>query len=598
MRSRHGKAAARNRNGQDRQTGHKSKYVTIEMGRTAMTVETVEFDETPQPKRNVTTERREELKTHTELLNKIALGELNTNDIEKLRLFHTWHTKPGLALRVLISTWSKFAKVEKAVNKGESPEVQKVTRDKLTEALNAASAKLSWLQSGSMEQGRRKKLPVHNLPAKITGNAPASVEDTIRIVTAMIFHWPHEELPKGGPEYAKLRLAENDSALAQTIAERFVRTLLMPLLGGNAKEWESLDREKRAFRFKDEERISVTTFLEIASTEKGALIIAASKRTFIERDPVDSIKNFAKLADKFSDQDGRGLVIFLINASIFEDLDSRHERLYNLGLLNTAILAYALECNTEIGRSPLAQGSNGGDGEKWRGFARRCCIVMWNPPLIDTTTGLTLAEEGIDKCVGEIGRWQEFGRTQALERLRLEHLLPQMLPLGFRDADPISGDAFHCNVRVTEKGNENELQVKFFVVPQQEVAGNGDQDDTKIRSRGRPIATEPIEGKRAAYLVDRRPTDKPHVSDDHQARQYDNAYRAIYLAARGRLAHTTSPTVLASQEEESAIAALRQEGFEVFPVAIAVSLLPELITAAARPAEVDSGPSVNEHNVT
>ncbi len=113
--------------------------------------------------------------------------------------------------------------------------------------------------------------PVPSLYAKLAGRVDTTVKDACRIVAALIFAWPEPLGVLHGTKTKELRGA------ACSLADMFIRELLVELSAGRSREWTAEEMEIRVFRLVDEERVGVSQFIKDAGEEEGALIVARSE---------------------------------------------------------------------------------------------------------------------------------------------------------------------------------------------------------------------------------------------------------------------------------------------------------------------------------
>ena len=207
------------------------------------------------------------------------------------------------------------------------------------------------------------------------------------------------------------------------------------------------------------------------------------------------------------------------------------------------------------------------DWSRWQALASRCCLVMRRPPLVHPESGELLAREAFDDFIGEWMPLRPFDRLKDLEPIASfdsSHILPRTYPAELDVHEALRGKDLHWSVTVRPCWEAPEgLKVEFFIPPAQSVAPtlaseNGEISELvgeKRGKRGRPQGlTRAIEGD--SFYVIRRPS---------PGRAYEDAQRAIYMAARARL-------FLDSGREHKrnliAAAALRQIGFEVLPISV------------------------------
>jgi len=414
--------------------------------------------------------------------------------------------------------------------------------------------------------------PVPSLYAKLAGRVDTTVKDACRIVAALIFAWPEPLGALHGTTSKKARDA------ACSLAELFIRELLTELSGGRSREWAAGDMDIRVFRLVDEERVGVSQFIKGAGEEEGALIVAGAKRILLGTDPIDVIRQFHSLTSQFIGTNHRGILIFVFNSAIFEAGRDGFNLLYNVGLLSTAMVAFALFPENYDYRDPIQEHEV--DWSAWRTLSRRCCVVIRKPPLVDPSTGQFLKPHKFDEFIASWRPEQKFDQLKELRgfvRFDSGHILPRTYPPEFGEA--VRGRDLYWDVLIRPTSAEPEgLQVQYFIPPFQQIVASAENEepiDEPInhtfmaqRGRGRP-ATKAKSVEEDFFYVVRQETPGPH---------YDDAQRAIYMAARGRL-HLDSGERHA--RNLNAAAALRQIGYEVFPIPIMLSLFPRSLHFAA-----------------
>jgi hypothetical protein len=354
--------------------------------------------------------------------------------------------------------------------------------------------------------------------------------------------------------------------------------LLAELSSGRSWNWDSHDIEDHGFKLADEERIGILHFIKEAGAREGALISASTKNILVADNPVHAVRNFHSATQDFFEEGGKGLLIFVIDAGIFDAGEDRFSLLYNLGHLTTAVTAFALFQHALEETHTVQLYSV--DWSRWQALTGRCCVVMRRPPLVHPDTGELLAREAFDDFVSDWMPRRRFDRLRDIEPVisfDSSHVLPRTYPAELDMHEALSGKDLHWNVTVRPCAEEpDELKVEFFISPAQPVAPTLASENSEVseiangkrNKRGRPQElTRAIEGD--SFFMIRRPT---------PGRAYEDAQRAIYMAARARLFLDTGQE---HQRNLVAAAALRYLGYEVLPLSVAVALLPRALYFAA-----------------
>ena len=468
---------------------------------------------------------------------------------------------PGKTLRDMLHAWGYSASARGRKARGtQNDKAEKPARERLELTLGRLFGK--------------KPTPIPSLNPKLAGSTDITVKDACRLVAALLASWPES--------IQALNAADTKESARKVVnmAESFVRDLLSELSAGRSLEWAAGDLEIRVFRLVDEERIGVSHFIKEAGEKEGALIVAGARRVLLGTDPIDIIQQFHSLTSHFIGQDHNGILIFVFDAAIFEAGRQGFNLLYNIGLLSTAMTAFALFPEDYDYRNPIQEHKV--DWSRWRMLNTRCCVVMRKPPPIDPISGEILKRDKFDEFVASCNidkNFAKLGDLRGFVRFDSEHVLPRKYPSELGNRDDLSDEDLYWDVLIRPSPNEREgLAVRYFIPPpaatkrQQESDNRTKSGALTPRAPGRP-ATKTISIEEDFFYVVRR---------DLRNAYYDDAQRAIYLAARGRLN-------LDSGERHSrnlnAAAALRQVGYEVLPVSTMLSMFPEVlhVSAAQKP---------------
>lgn len=449
---------------------------------------------------------------------------------------------PGGALRDLLQAWGYSASSRGRKAKGAETDGERMpARQKLEASLGKLYGE--------------KPAPVPSLYKKLAGVAPTSVKDACRIMAALVSSWP--EL---------LKLPNQPKAFA----ESFIRELLGVLSGGRSYEWSGEDMEVRVFNLIDEVRIGVSEFIKDVGEKEGALIVAGARSILIGSDPVKTIQQFGDLTRHFVGEGHQGLLIFVFDAALFEAGEDGFRLLHNLSLLATAMTAFALFEERHDYALPVRHHKV--DWTRWRALSAHCCVVIRRPTVIDPQTGEFLKHEKLDEFIAGWQPKQEFARLEDFTgfiRFDSSHVLPRTYPAEFSDGDILSGRDLYWDVSV-RPSKTGGLEVQYFTPPVDSPSSISDSEDQSQRGRGRP-QTKHLQIEEDVFYV---------VKRESPGSRYDDAQRAIYMAARGRLNLDEGDLHF---ENLNAAAALRQVGYEVLPISILLSLFPRSLHFAAAP---------------
>jgi hypothetical protein len=484
-------------------------------------------------------------KEWTARLNRFAAAK--TSKQRQAIIETTLKINPGGTVRDMLQAWgySASARGRKAKQTTESATP---ARERLELALAALFGKTP--------------SPVPSLYAKLAGRVHTTVKDACRIVAALIYEWPE---PLGLLQGAT---AKASRGVASLIAESFIRELLVELSSGRSLDWTAGEIDVRVFRLLDEERIGASTFINEAGETEGALIIAGAKSILIGTHPVDAIRQFHSLTSRFIAEGHKGILIFVFNSALFEAGKDGFNLLYNIGLLSTAMTAFALFPENYDYQHPIQEHKV--NWTAWRALSKRCCVVIRKPPLVDPATGRFLKQHKFDEFVASWRPEQKFdnlGELRGFVRFDSDHILPRTYPPEFGEA--VHGKDLYWDVIVRPAGAEPEgLQVQYFIPPLWQIEATAESHERGNKRGGRP-ATKTISIEEDLSYVVRQESPGP---------RYDDAHRTMYMAARGRLGlDTTSAHAL----NLNAAAALRQIGYEVLPISTMLSLFPRALHFAA-----------------
>jgi hypothetical protein len=361
------------------------------------------------------------------------------------------------------------------------------------------------------------------------------------------------------------------------LAELFVRELLSALSARRSNKWTDEDLENHVFRLVNEERVGASQFIGKAGEKEGALIVAGARNILIGPHPVDTIRQFHTLTSDFINGGDGGILVFVFDAAIFEAGKRGFGILDNVGLLTTAMTAFALFPEDYDYRQSIHQHKV--DWSRWRNLSRRCCAAIRKPPLVSPSSGELLNRDRFDEFMASWPHNQNFAPLQKLQgfvRFDSSHILPRTYPSELGDIGMLSGRDLYWDVTVRPSSKEPDgLEVQYFIPPPQDPSGIPKNQDSTQRGRGRPPAKTVTIEEDLLYVIRK----------DSPGEYFDDAQRAIYMAARGRLNLDSGDRHV---KNLNAAAALRQLGYEVFPISILLSLFPQaLYFAAANSLEED-----------
>ncbi|MGF1621683.1 MAG: hypothetical protein ACFCUR_13840 [Rhodomicrobiaceae bacterium] len=457
---------------------------------------------------------------------------------------------PGGALRDMLLAWGYSASARGRKPKGAKANGQgKTARERLEETLDSLFG--------------AKPSPVRSLYAKLAGRADLTVKDACRIVAALLATWP---VPLGSPD--EWDITGNAAAVSNTL----IRELLSDLSGGRSRHWDMNDIAVRTFRLVDEERIGVRHFIRDASEEEGALLVAGARNILIGETPVQTIIGFYDLTKQFVKQSKKGILIFIFDAAIFEAGQEGFSLLYNIGLLSTAVTAFSLFPEKYDHKNPIQQHSV--DWSAWKTLSQRCCVVIRRPTVVDSE-GMLLKGSRFDDFFSEIISpipFEKLGELKGFVRFEGTHVLPRVYPDAFNKRDDLTGKDLYWDVLIRPSVDDPEgLRVEYYIPPPQTIiaslTGQHNSDLNLDKTPHGLEKTKTIE-EDLIYVI-RRNSPGPY---------YDDAQRAIYLAARGRLGLDSDDIHMRNL---NAAAALRQIGYEVVPIGLLISLFPRTLHLVA-----------------
>jgi hypothetical protein len=449
---------------------------------------------------------------------------------------------PGGALRDTLQAWGYSASSRGRKAKGSEADGERVPA---RQRLEASLGKLYG----------EKPAPVPSLYKKLAGAAPTSVKDACRIMAALVSSWPEPIRQSNDPK---------------AFAESLVRELLSDLSGGRSYEWSCNDMEVRVFNLIDEVRVGASEFIKDAGEREGALIVASAGDILRGPDPVFIISQFHNMTRHFIGPDHKGLLIFVFDGALFEAGEGRYRLLHNINLLATSMTAFALFGEPYDFNFPIKQ--HHVDWGLWRALSSRCCVVMRRPTVIDPKTGELLKGRKLDEYIAGWLPKQDFtsvGELQGFIRFDSSHVLPKTYPMGLTETENYLGRELYWDVLIRPSiAQPVGLEVRYYTPPIEETFAAAANQSSIPRGRGRPpVLAQPIE-EEVTYVIQQK----------SPGAVYDDAQRAIYMAARGRLNLDRGKR---HSENLNAAAAIRQAGYEVFPISIMISLFARALHFAA-----------------
>jgi hypothetical protein len=463
-------------------------------------------------------------------------------------LEHELKINPGGALRDLLQAWGYSASSRGRKAKDNQGELERIPARQRLEASLA-------------ELYGNKPAPVPSLYKKLAGVTPTTVKDACRITAALFSSWPE-----------RLELVSDPKSFAQS----FLRELLCDLSGGRSLEWSGDDMEGRVFNLVNEVRVGANEFIKDAAENEGALIVASATHILLGPDPIFVLRQFHDLTSYFVSEKKKGLLIFVFDAALFAAGEDSYRLLYNYNLLATAMTAFALFEGRYDFALPIRQYKV--DWGRWRALSARCCVVVHRPTVIHPATGEFLKGEKLDEYIASWLPRREFallGDLQGFVRFDSSHVLPKTYPVGLSHNENLIGRDLYWDVLVRPSvGHGGGLEVQYFTPPIEDTFPISRMRGTRGRP---PVPAQPIE-EEFIYLIRHN---SPGAS-------YDDAQRAIYMAARARLNLDQGRRHL---ENLNAAAAVRQAGFEVLPVSEMISLFPRSLHFAATSSADASDPN-------
>jgi len=467
---------------------------------------------------------------------------------------------PGGALRDMLHAWGYSASArgrkshEAMARQGDAP--RKTARERLEETLDDLFGK--------------KPSPIPSLYTKLAGRKDVTVTDACRLVSAMIMTWPEPLRMAGGAKSGDAA----DKVTAQ--AEAFVRELLSELSDGRSREWTPHDIEIRAFRLVDEERIGLKHFIKEAGKNEGALIVAGARNILIGTHPVNIIRDFHNITNDFIQPNHKGILIFVMDSALFEAGAEGFTLLYNIGLLASAVTAFALFPPDYEYRYPIQQ--HRVDLNRWEMLRKKCCVVMRKPPIISPDNGDIYKSKDIDIFRKKWDFLEDFPKLDGLKgfvRFDAEHVLPREYPQNVNNKSDLFRAELYWDVIVRPKQNYNEgMNVQYFVPSAEVFSASIDAQQRGLADFQHSTDEATTRGRRATKYLPIEEDLNYVIRQASPGPRYDDAQTAIYMAARGRLNLDTD-----SQHDKNmnAAAALRELGFEVLPISTMIAFFPKML---------------------
>ena len=190
---------------------------------------------------------------------------------------------------------------------------------------------------------------------------------------------------------------------------------------------------------------------------KGALIVAGARNILVGPNPVAIIQQFNELTSEFIGEKHQGILIFAFDAALFEAGEHGFNLLYNIGLLSTAITAFALFQGKYSQSQPIRK--HRVDWSRWRILNSRCCVVIRKPSVVDPISGELLKREKFDEFITSWRYEQDFVRLDDLKgfvRFDSGHVMPRTYPPELGDPEALSGRDLYWDVLVRPAHNEPE----------------------------------------------------------------------------------------------------------------------------------------------
>ena len=282
--------------------------------------------------------------------------------------------------------------------------------------------------------------------------------------------------------------------------------------------------------------------------------------------PVDIIQQFHELTSEFIGENHRGILIFAFDAALFEAGEQGFNLLYNIGLLSTAITAFALFQGKYSHSQPIRK--HRVDWSRWRTLSSRCCVVIRKPSVIDPISGELLKREKFDEFITRWRYEQDFARLDDLKgfvRFDSGHVIPRTYPPELGDPEALSGRDLYWDVLV--RPARMNPKVWRFNISSLRSTERLPPQIRKARNEGVGVLLRRVLEEDFLYVI----------RSSSPGTRYDDAQRAIYMAAKGRLNLDNGERHL---ENINAAAALRQIGYEVLPISVMLSLFPRVLHLA------------------
>jgi hypothetical protein len=278
-------------------------------------------------------------------------------------------------------------------------------------------------------------------------------------------------------------------------------------------------------------------------------------------------------------KNSKGILIFVFDAAVFEAGQEGFNIIYNIGLLSSAVIAFSLFPEKYEYQTPIKQHKV--DWTAWQMLSQRCCVVMRRPTVVNEE-GTLLKGVGFDEFVSKLSapvKFEKLGDLKGFVRFESTHVLPKVYPVAFSEREDIAGKELYWDVLIRHSCREPEgLSVNYYIPPPQSITNTLDTQIYDISSYkksgylGKNIANTMNKSMRVEedimYVIKR---ETPGVL-------YDDAQKAIYMAARGRLSLDSGVRHI---ENLNAASALRQIGYEVLPISIMLLLFPKSLHLAA-----------------
>lgn len=479
----------------------------------------------------------------------------------------------GRAIRDLVCAWSSHPKHRRAERVELAAALKQLQSDRHT-------------STRSCPDSRSDKAVVSNINEKLSGAAPVTLCDAQWIIAAVTRSWPLRLTLFGDPcqtvqAQASLNFASaflvalvdnNTTGLSAQARDQIAKILAQPA----ASPGKKTPADNWIFPLStNADSTDALSIVKRAATSMSALIVSSTDSIFIEPDPVDSINNFCEMARLFTNPEQSGILVFVVDANFLRNRDLRSARrnIFNTYTLLAALASFGITGALNQDIDFLEK--NHDRLHYWSEFTKRCCIILKNFAItrgknMERVFGAELDLEIQKRFNTKEQYFSDLDEESIVPVLDPAHLLPISLPKWVKNkkiSKPKGQkeENFHrWSVLIQENTQNSKPIVEYYVIPEQNIYSkipNGHSLKSGRRSERKFISGG------AAYLTKCTPPPDPEITA-----AYDNAQMTAFWAALGRLGRI-SPNSPKGRRCSTAILSLRDAGFEVLPVDIAMTLL-------------------------